>query len=282
MTTMTPDRALHVSSTSTRRVGRFTADVIRRFRHADGTSHARALAFQVMLVVLSGFVGVVGVASLLDMREVRSVVQHLVAVASPGPSGALLQEAAQQGAHGGALAAIIGIGGALVAGTFAVAQVERSANRVMGLDRDRPTGRRYVVAFLLTVPVGALLTIGGLAIGAGSAIVDGLGLEGSNTLVWEIARWPLGLVFVGAGLMVLLRAAPSRRLGSTRHLLIGTAVSLALWALFTVLLSVYFAISSSASSVYGPLLSVIALLLWALMTSLALHLGITASLELER
>ena len=40
--------------------------------------------------------------------------------------------------------------------------------------------------------------------------------------------------------------------------------------------------SNSADQAYGPLLSVIALLLWAGLTSLALHLGITACVELER
>ena len=62
----------------------------------------------------------------------------------------------------------------------------------------------------------------------------------------------------------------------------GTAIAVVLWGLFTGLLSLYFAMSNSADQAYGPLLSVIALLLWAGLTSLALHLGITACVELER
>ncbi len=265
-----------------RSTGDVITDVIRRFRAADGTSHARALAYQAVLAVIAGFIAIVGVSSLLRVREVRSVVQHIVSSVSPGPSGRLLQEAATQGATNGTTAVILGLAAALITGMFAVAQVERSADRLQGIETDRPTARRYGLAFVLAIPVGALLATGGLMIGAGAAVTDALGLTGAGALAWDVVRWPLGLVIVGAGLLLLLRVAPSGRLGSTRHLMVGTAVALVLWAVFTGLLGAYFAVSSSASQTYGPLLSVVALMLWALLTSFALHLGIATTVELER
>lgn len=282
MTSIAQDQPLHVVETAPRRAGTFMADVVRRFRGADGTSHTRALAYQVLLVVLSGFIGFVGLASMLALPEVRRLVQHLAETVSPGPSGILLKEAAQQGASGGAVAAFVGLATAWIAGMFAMAQVERSANRIVGRDRDRPTARRYVLAALVAVPVGALLTLGGLAIGAGGAVVSGFGLDGGARVAWEVARWPVGLALAGAGLLLLLRVAPSMPLGSTRHLLAGAGVSLVIWAGFTALLSLYFALSSSSSRTYGPLLAVVALILWAGLTSLALHLGISTTVELER
>jgi uncharacterized BrkB/YihY/UPF0761 family membrane protein len=48
---------------------------------------------------------------------------------------------------------------------------------------------------------------------------------------------------------------------------------------FTIGLALWFSVSSS-SQTYGPLLSVIALLLWAGSTSLALHLGMSLTAEL--
>jgi uncharacterized BrkB/YihY/UPF0761 family membrane protein len=282
MRSIAQDHVLPVAEAAPRRVGRFVADVVRRFRAADGTSHTRALAYQVLLVVLSGFIGLVGLASLLALSEIRGVVQHLAETVSPGPSGTLLKEAAQQGANGGAVAAFVGLGTAWIAGTFAMAQVERSANRITGRDRDRPAAQRYGIAALLAVPVGLLLTLGGLAIGAGGAVVSGFGLEDAARVAWEVARWPIGLALAGAGLLLMLSVAPSVRLGSTRHLLAAAGVSLAIWATFTGLLSLYFALSSSSSRTYGPLLAVVALILWAGVTSLALHLGISTAVELER
>jgi YihY family inner membrane protein len=282
MPTLMEDLTTTLPAAPARSAGTFLKDVVRHFRRADGTSHTRGLAYQVMLVVIPGLIALVGLASMLHIAEVRSTVQHLVEMVSPGPSGKLLTEAAAQGASGGTTAAIVGLIGALIAGMFAVAQVERSANRLSGLDHDRPTAKRYGLAFLLAIPVGILLSAGVVLIGAGGPVVDGLGLEGGARVVWEVARWPLGLLVAGAGIMLLLRVAPVRRLGSTRHLMAGTAIAVVLWGVFTGLLSLYFALSNSTSQTYGPLLAVIALLLWAGLTSLALHLGITACVELER
>lgn len=283
MTSTMHDRStIRVGDAPARGVARFAADTVRRFRGADGTSHTRALGYQTLLIVLPGFIGLVGLASMLDLPEVRRLVQHLVSSVSPGPSGKLLQEAARQGASGGALAAVVGLGSAWIAGMFAVAQVERSANRFMALDEDRPTARRYTVAALTAVPVGVLLALGGLAIGSGDAISNGFGLEGGAQTAWGIARWPLGLALGGAGLLLLLRVAPSRPIGATRHLVAGAAVSLVLWAAFTGLLSLYFSLSSSSSRTYGPLLAVVALTVWAGLSSLALHLGVATTVELER
>ena len=281
MPTLMEDLTTTLPAAPVRSAGAFTKDVVRHFRRADGTSHTRGLAYQIMLVVIPGLIALVGLASLLHFAEIRSTVQHLVEMLSPGPSGKLLTEAAAQGASGGATAAIVGLAAALIAGMFAVAQVERSANRLSGLDHDRPTAKRYGLAFLLAIPVGILLSAGVILIGAGGPVVDGLGLEGGARVVWEVVRWPLGLLVAAAGIMLLLRVAPLRRLGSTRHLMAGTAIAVVLWGVFTGLLSLYFALSNSTST-YGPLLAVIALLLWAGATSLALHLGITACVELER
>lgn len=282
MPTLMEDLTTTLPAAPKRSAGAFTKDVVRHFRRADGTSHTRGLAYQIMLVVIPGLIALVGLASLLHFAEIRSTVQHLGEMLSPGPSGKLLTEAAAQGASGGATAAIVGLAAALIAGMFAVAQVERSANRLSGLDHDRPTAKRYGLAFLLAIPVGILLSAGVLLIGAGGPVVDGLGLEGGARVVWEVVRWPLGLLVAAAGIMLLLRVAPVRRLGSTRHLMAGTAIAVVLWGVFTGLLSLYFALSNSTSQTYGPLLAVIALLLWAGATSLALHLGITACVELER
>ena len=208
MPTLMEDLTTTLPAAPARSAGSFLKDVVRHFRRADGTSHTRGLAYQVMLVVIPGLIALVGMASLLDIAEIRSTVQHLVEMLSPGPSGKLLTEAAAQGASGGATAAIVGLVGALLAGMFAVAQVERSANRLMGLDRDRPTAKRYLLAFVLAIPVGLLLAAALLMIGAGGPVVDGLGLEGEARVIWEVARWPLGLLLAAAALMLLLRVGP--------------------------------------------------------------------------
>ncbi len=276
--------AIRVPAATARSAGHLTADVIRRFRGADGTSHARALAYQTVFITLSGFIGLVGLASVLGLGEIRRTVQHLASSVAPGPSSRLLQEAAQQGASGGAAVALIGLGAAWVSGMFAMAQVQRSADRMAGIghEHERSGVAKYLRAAGLAVPVGILLGVGGLVLAGGSSIVEGFGLEGTADTIWNVVRWPIGAALVGAGLLLMLRFAPTRPLATPRRRAAGALVALILWSAFTLLLSVYFAMSTTTTRTYGPLLAVIALVLWSGLTSLALHLGIATTVELDR
>ena len=275
---------IRVPAATARSAGRFAADVIRRFRDADGTSHARALAYQTVFITLSGFIGLVGLASVLGLGEIQRTVQHLATSVAPGPSSRLLQEAAQQGASGGAAVALIGLGSAWLSGMFAIAQVQCSADRMAGIggDQERAGAAKYLRAAGLALPVGILLGVGGLVLAGGSSIIEGFGLEGAADTLWNIVRWPLGAALVGAGLLLMLRVAPSRQLGTPRRRVAGAGVALALWTLFTLLLSLYFSMSTTTTRTYGPLLAVVALVLWSGLTSLALHLGIATTVELDR
>ena len=55
---------------------------------------------------------------------------------------------------------------------------------------------------------------------------------------------------------------------------VGSAVALTLWLLLTWLLALFVRSSGSFGSVYGPLTAIMALLLWALLSGVALLLGI--------
>jgi YihY family inner membrane protein len=255
-------------------------DVVERFVAADGTSHTRALAYQSMFVVLSGFIGFIGLVSVVDLPRVRATVQQLATSLAPGPSGRLLIEAARQGARGGTAATVAGLGAALVAGTLAMAQIERSANRIAASRHDRPAARRYGVAFLLALSAGILLAAGGLILAGGEAIARGAGWDSRLETAWSVVRWPLGFLVAYIGVCLLYRLAPRRCIASTRGLLAGSLVAVVLWAAFTGALTLYFSISSGSSQTYGPLLSIIALLLWSVLSSLALHLGIAVGVEM--
>ena len=228
MRSTTHDATIRVPAAPARSAGRLATDAVRRYRDADGTSHTRALAYQTVFIMLSGFIGLVGLASVLGFAEMRRTVQHLATSVAPGPSGRLLQEAAQQGASGGALVAFIGLGAAWISGTFAMAQVQRSADRLAGRghDQERSGAAKYGRAALFAVPVGVLLGLGGFVLAAGASVIEGFALEDAAELVWNVVRWPLGVALVGAGLMLMLRVAPTVSLGSSRHRVAGALVAL--------------------------------------------------------
>ena len=58
-------------------------------------------------------------------------------------------------------------------------------------------------------------------------------------------------------------------------------MSLALWLLLTGLLALYVAKSASFGTTYGPLTGILALLLWANLSSVALFLGVAFAAQLE-
>jgi len=252
--------------------------VIRRLGRADGSSHVRALAYQSAFVLMSGFIGLVGLASLLDLEQLRVVVQEMALRVSPGSSGRLLQEAVQHGASGGGTAATVGLGAALVSGTLAMSQLGRSAERLHAISIDAPATQRYVRAVVLALTAGVVLALGGLVIGAGRSIATGIGWRGSAATMWEVARWPIGLVLAGIAIGVIFRVVSPGH-PSTRDVATGTLTTLVMWAAFTALLGVYLSVSTTSRSTYGPILSIIALLLWSAATSLALHLGLTVVAE---
>ena len=263
-----------------RGVGDVVRGAIRRFRGADGTSHSRALAYQTVFVVISGFIGLIGLASVLDVRAIRGTVVEMGRQLAPGPSTRLLEEAIRNGSSGAGTAMVLGLGSALVAGVFAMAQLERSGNRIAGRGEDRDTARRGLVATGLAVSAGLAIAAALLVIGGGQAIATGAGWEGGAATAWAVLRWPLGVVLATTGLFVLFRAAPAARLAGTRALATGAVVAVVLWLLFTIGLSLYFSSGGAQQEAYGSLLAVIALVLWAGATSLAVHLGLSVAAEL--
>jgi YihY family inner membrane protein len=260
-----------------RGAGALAGDVFRRFRDADGTSHARALGYQGTFALLSGFIGLLGLASVLGDAALRGTLVELSKTLAPGPSGQLLQAAARQSSGG--TTALVGLGAALISGSLAMAQIERSANRLSGRTQDRPGARRFVVALALALSAGVLAAVGLLICGGGRAIETGFGWHGTVADVWAVLRWIIGVAITTAGIYLLFRWAPERPLGPRRARMAGVLVTLVLWMLFTIALTIWFSVSSS-SQTYGPLVSVIALLLWAGATSLALHLGMALTAEL--
>lgn len=91
----------------------------------------------------------------------------------------------------------------------------------------------------------------------------------------------MGVLLALASITVLISRAPRRQQPGWSWTGIGAGVGLTLWVLFTYLLSVYVERSASFGSTYGPLTGIIALVLWAYLTSMALFLGIAFSAQLE-
>jgi YihY family inner membrane protein len=261
-------------------------DSFRRFRAADGFSHARALAFQVTLSLLPAVIAAVGLATALRASRFRQLLVQAVDRLAPGPAGQIIIEAVQHGAksasRGGVFALIIGALAALGSTTLAMGQIERGANRIYGVEQDRPTTQKYWNGFKLACSAGVLVVLAFLLIVVGSDVAKAAGLTGVVRSIWTLLRWPLSIGFAVVAFAVLFREAPRRRQPSWSWLAVGSGLSVLLWFVFTGLLAFYLNASSGTfGQTYGPLTGMIAILIWAFLTALALFLGIAFAAQLE-
>ena len=185
----------------------------------------------------------------------------------------------------GEVALFFGLGFALLSMTTAMAQVERGANRIYGIRRDRKAlhkyGRAAVLTAVLAVPVGVgvMMIVGGLALG--EAMAENYGWSERSVLWWNVLRWPLGIGLLVFAIAVLLDHAPRRRQPALSWLALGSGIAVVLNAFATAGLAAYVSLSGSFGSVYGPLAGVFALLLWALLSSIAFFYGTAVCAQLE-
>ena len=134
---------------------------------------------------------------------------------------------------------------------------------------------------MLAVPTG----LGFLLLVAGGpfadAMTDNYGWSRTTVTWWNVGRWPLGLVMLVFAIAVLLDHAPRRRQPSLSWLALGAGIAVLLTMLATGMLAAYVHAGESFGSTYGPLGGVFALLLWSLLSSVALFYGAAVGAQLE-
>jgi len=266
----------------------FVRDAFVRFRYGDGFSHARAFAFQLCLAIVPFLIALAGLAADLGVETSGQVVADTVAAISPVDSEPMVRDLladTERTEDAGELALVLGLISGLVALTSAMAQIERGANRIYGVERDRPALGKYVNAAVLTLVAGLpalfgfLLLVGGRPFGESAE--RHWGWYGDLRVAWDVVRWPVSLALIVVAVGVLFRYAPRRRQPALSWLLFGAVVATVLWWLASLLLAGYVRLSASFGATYGPLTAIIALLLWANLTGIAIFLGLAFAAQLE-
>ncbi len=259
-----------------------------RFRYGDGFSHARAFALQLALAAVPLVIAGAGLATALGGESFAEVVARTVMAISPGSSDSLLAEVlagTDEGSERGEVVVVLGLATAFAAATSAFAQLERGANRIYGTKRDRKVLRKYGRAALLTATAGVAMTAGLLLIVAGEPFGEAMeavyrwgdGVEE----VWDALRWPLGLAALVVAVTLLFRYAPRRSQPGLSWLAVGAAVTVLAWLAGSGLLALYVVVAAGFDDTYGPLTAIMALLLWANITGIALLAGIALAAQLE-
>ncbi|MEV4467794.1 YihY/virulence factor BrkB family protein [Micromonospora echinofusca] len=263
-------------------------DAFIRFRYGDGFSHSRAFALQLCLAVVPFLIALTGLISELGVEEGGQVVADTVLALTPGASEPMVAELLGEGdrtERAGELALGLGMLTGLVALTSTMAQIERGANRIYGVERDRPALWKYVRATVLALAAGVPALTGFLILVGGGPMGDSVQRhyawgELANGL-WDVVRWPLSLGLTVLAVAVIFRHAPRRKQPGLSWLFFGAGIATALWWLASLLLAAYVRVSGGFGQTYGALTGMMALLLWANLTGMALFGGLSFAAQLE-
>ncbi|MEW2136479.1 YihY/virulence factor BrkB family protein [Streptomyces sp. NPDC005409] len=274
-----------------RRYGRWSLvrDSFIRFRYADGFSHSRALALQTVLSIVPLAIAVIGLSSALHTEDIGRIAELTIRRLASGPSQKVVDDALAQSRHqpgdGGQAALWLGLMFSVVNVTTALCQVERGANRIYGIERDRPFLYKYtrglVMSVLAGLPLGLSFAVTVLGAHLSRAVAEVYHLGPGTVRAWDLLRWPLGVLLAILATSAIFRLSPRRTQPGYTWLAFGATVYLVLWLLATWGLTLYVGASGSFAAVYGPLSAFVSLLLWSYLTSMALFLGLAFAAQLE-
>jgi YihY family inner membrane protein len=258
-------------------------DAFVRLRAADGTSHARSLAFMASLCLVQGLIVLLGVAASVGSFGLTGAVADNISGAVPGPAGSLLTESVEQARklheRHEFVPLLMAVVGLVVTATFAMGQVERGLNRIYGIERDRPAAQKYKRALYLALSVGPLFAVALLFIGF--APDPDAASTGTLETAWIYGRWLLAFALVVPALGLLLRYCPNRHQPGRAWLTFGALTGILLWTAATILLALGFRLASTFPQTYGSLAGIVALLLWGYLSALAIFYGVAVAAQLE-
>jgi YihY family inner membrane protein len=261
---------------------RLIRDAAMRLHTVDGTTYARALAHSSITTLIPAVIAVIGLVTTFGLTGLRTTLEDAAASFAPGPAGGILTDAIVRAEPTSAvLALVVGVALMLFSGTIGMLHLERAANRIYGVTERRSAVRRFSIALALAATVEVMLIVALAVIVAGGSVGEGSSGARPRSGLWPFLRWPIGVALVAVAMTAIFKVVPNRRQPGFSWLLSGTAVSVVAWVVATMLLGFVYERVSSLGGSYGPLLGVLALLVWAFGTGLAVLFGLAFAAQLE-
>jgi membrane protein len=149
-------------------------------------------------------------------------------------------------------------------------------------ERERRGFLRFqLMSFAITIMAILSAAIGlSLLVGL-PAILAGLGMAAHQTVLIRAASLGLLVLAILIGLSLLYRYGPSRERPRWRWVTPGSVVATVLWVLVSALFSFYVAQFATYDATYGPLGTVVGVMMWFFVTVYAVLLGAELNAELE-
>jgi membrane protein len=222
----------------------------------------------------------------------ESVTQPLIdnlGTVAPGPAKEIVTSAIKniEGSQGAAgVFFVIGLVAAIWSASGYIGAFMRASNAIYDIEEGRPLWKTLPLRVGLTVLLMVLTAVsaigvtlsGGLAHQAGNLI----GVGDTAVQVWNIAKWPVLLLFVSFLFAVLYWAAPNVKQPGFRLITPGGVLAVLGWVIASVAFAFYVGNFGSYNKTYGALAGPIVFLVWLWISNVMILLGAEFNAELER
>jgi membrane protein len=180
----------------------------------------------------------------------------------------------------------VGLLGAIWSASGYIAAFMRASNAIYDIEEGRPLWKTLPLRVGLTILLMVLTAVsaigvtlsGGLAQEAGSLI----GVGETAVDVWNLAKWPVLLLFVSFLFAVLYWAAPNVKQPGFRWITPGGVLAVIGWVIASVAFAFYVSNFGSYNKTYGALAGPIVFLVWLWISNIMILLGAEFNAELER
>jgi membrane protein len=272
--------------------GKSWAGVLRRtvkeFMDDNLTDWAAALTYYGVLSIFPALIVLVSLLGLIGSSATQPLIDNLGSVA-PGPAKQIFTDAIRnlQGSSGASgIFFVIGLAAAIWSASGYISAFMRASNAIYDMEEGRPIWKTLPVRIGLTVLLMVLTAISAVAVtlsgGLAQQVGNVVGLGDTAIQVWNIAKWPVLVLFVSFMFAVLYWAAPNVKQPGFKWLSPGSVLAVIGWIIASVAFAFYVANFGSYNKTYGALAGPIIFLVWLWISNIMILLGAEFNAEIER
>ena len=267
---------------------RVLLDALNKFLDDHLVDWGAALTFYAAISLIPALVVLIGVVGLLG-DPVLDDIRHNLSEQAQTPLRDMVLDvvAGVERRSTAGIALLVGLAGAVWTASAYVGGFLRASAVVHGRGVRYPFLRlrrlQLVVTFATVLAISGtaivVIVTGPLAEGLASLV----GLDRAVTVIWEIAKWPLVVVFTLGIFGVLYWASfDDRRDRGFQLITPGGVIAMAAWLLGSAAYGVYVDRIANYSNIYGSLAAVIGFLIWLWGSNMAMLFGVELNDCLER
>jgi membrane protein len=254
---------------------------VQEFQRDDALGLAAQLAYYLLLALFPFILVLVSLMGMVGSNDLASTVLGYFQQVTPNEVYKLIEEYTGKIISGEAKSPGLlsfGILFTLWSASGAFAALINALNRAYDVQETRPFWKVRGIAILMTLGLSVLILIGVLLLvfgePIGKAVADIFGLGNYFKLAWNIARWPVALMFLVLTVAMLYYFAPDV-VQPFRWITPGGLIGVLLWVVASAAFSFYVNNFGSYNKTYGSIGVVIILLLYLYISSLTILFGAT-------